>query len=116
MQKEARLIVPTADNEGNRLDDLATELEARLTETFGGFTRLFGIGGYRDKNGATIKEPVWVYDVAVPFNVATAVETLDALYRLARLILEKGKQQSVYLRLPDGRVEFVEAPARRIAA
>lgn len=105
MKREARIIAPILDNDGQPVTEALQSLERRLVQSFGGFTRMqHGTGGWADKGRVQV-EGVIVYDVAV--------ETTDrthrtALHSIANLLRMEAKQQAVYLRYPSGEVELVE--------
>ena len=69
---EARLILPTHDNNGRRLRWSLRIVESQLVKAFGGFTRVEGFGAWYDEAGARSamvggsvqREPVAVYDIA----------------------------------------------------
>ena len=110
--REARLIVPLFDNRGASLTDTLVKVEHRLTAVFGGCTVIRSVfGSWVDNGGKVFREPVYVFDVAVQDTHANR-ETLRAIAVFAAV---HGRQQSVYLRLPSGDVEFVRE-ARLAAA
>jgi len=94
--KEARLIVP-------RHHQWQTVVEKRLTEAFGGFTLIFAHGGWKDKTGAFITEPVAVYDVAMDVTR----DNRNKLMQIARETMVALNQEAVYVRLPSGDVLLV---------
>lgn len=103
---EARLIVPMFDNHGRDLIPLLRWVEESLITDFGGCTVLRQVfGAWRDPaTGDLYREPVYVFDVAVPDTDHSAAQ----LRNIARKAATRGEQQSVYLRLPSGAVEFVK--------
>lgn len=100
--REARLVLPAADNAGTPLPNVHSGLQRELASAFGGFTQTMGFGGWVDNDGKTISEPVAVYDVAIE------EDAIDTLRAIARRYCALAEQACVYLRLPTGSVEFVQ--------
>lgn len=102
--REARIVLPEFGNDGSPLCGAGgpvTRLEGMLVKLFGGYTRTEGVGAYMNGGGHTITESVIVYDVA-------CYPTQKGLLRtLAETFAHEAKQEAVYLRYPDGIVEFV---------
>lgn len=95
--REARIVLPqTVD---------ATPLEHRLTDLFGGYTQTSGSGGWRDLVGLTSREPVNVYDIAMP----DTCDSLEALAVIAGMLFATTDEHAIYFRLPGGEVAI---PAR----
>jgi hypothetical protein len=65
MMREARIILPNADNHGADLTDCHCALRSTLGATWGGFTAFRADGYWRD-GAAVMAEPVTVYIVAMP--------------------------------------------------
>lgn len=95
--REARIILPTADN----LSSVHSDLRRKLAATFGGYTATPSYGGWIAPDGELVEEPGIAYDVAVPDNAA------NDLRNIARDIGHAAHQQSMYLRLPSGTVEIL---------
>lgn len=106
--REARIIVPNKPEHHH----VARELRHKLAHSFGGYTETIGYGGWVDPRGELIAEAVIVYDVAM----ADTAENVTAIRALADHVRVAARQQAVYLRLPSGNVEFIEAPASVEAA
>lgn len=111
--REARIILPRAVPQGTFARNLITE--------FGGYTRTDGSGFWVDpEDGAVVREPIYVYDIAVerPFGDLVALQEQDQL--LQDIAIEAGrvaKQKAVYLRYPDGEVSILQVtPSDAIAA
>jgi len=112
--REARIILPHRDNDGVELIEEKNGLEVKLIELCGGFTRATGYGGW-DSNApkgrsskATkpleiLTEEVWIYDVACTNSEQNDVNLTDVAVWLRNI----ARQQSVYLRLPNGNVTFI---------
>lgn len=110
--KEARLIVPEFDKRVNHLTRLHHLTAAYLTQNFGGYTRFYATGGWVDRSGAIIKEPVVIFDVAMEDTTHN-----EALMRgWAMFIAREADQSAVYLRHASGKVEFVRANTKAAAA
>lgn len=101
--KEARLIVPVHYNDGTEANGPNVMVQDWLVGVFGGFTLTEGKGGWRDPKGNTVTEPVNVYDVAMADNA----EAISHLFEIARKVKNVMEQQAVYVRLPNGLVQFV---------
>lgn len=97
--REARIILPLADNRGANLAAVHKALAEKLTQAFGGYTAFNSWGPWKG-----VTEPGITYDVACEYSFAT-VRTLLAIARWARAV---AGQDAVYLRLPRGEVKFVE--------
>ena len=95
--REAVLITP--------ITDFQHELDIVLLRDFGGFTRTPAMGGWRDPSGVDHTENVCVYTIAM-LDMPLCRARLRGIARYYRV---KAKQQSVYVRWPNGRVEFIEA-------
>ena len=100
---EASIILPVRDNSGNALAVLLERLEEQLTLLYGGVTIHSAKGRYMCDNGNMVSEPVHIVTVAIP-NGDLAENTLRQF--AARFARDAG-QETVYLRLPDGHVEFI---------
>ena len=107
--REARIILPTTDNNGNTLEHVKRALEMELAKTFGGYTIIMtGRGGWMDPHNDNsfarhaITEAIWIIDVAVedgPLQLE--------LFIIARNLKIAARQDAIYLRLPNGEVHFV---------
>jgi len=104
--REARIIA-VAEHDAARL-----ALEHALLGTFGGFTRSETSGGWCDDTGRYHIEPGFACDIACEPSAATA----DKLRHIAQTYCAAAKQLCVYLRLPNGNVEFVETAKAVTAA
>lgn len=104
--REARIILPVLDNNGATLAHVHTGLKRSLCEAFGGYTALASQGGWLDSaTGRLYEEAGIAYDVAVNPIDATHGRRLRAI---AAHAAREASQVCVYLRLPNGDVEFVE--------
>lgn len=111
--KEALIICPKTDNEGNSTADVFAAAVQELILSFDGVTVSDAEGHWRNSAGRTYHERVWQLHVACD---ETAPWTNSELRDVASHILHDAKQQSVYLRLPSGDVEFISAQIAAIAA
>ena len=97
--REARIIAPIANLAAR------VRLEESLTNAFGGWTKYAGIGYWRglvpQRYGQM--ECIAIYDIAVDPDRETTLRAIAAQFCWA------AKQECVYLRLPNGEVEFVTA-------
>lgn len=102
--KEARIIIPSEDKDGNRLGaSVLAKILDEAAKLFGGYTTWIANGGWIAPNGKLVQEAVNVIDIAAPADPASKLK----LEKLAEQILADADQWSVYLRLPDGRVESI---------
>lgn len=99
---EARLILPWQCCDAAR-HTLVLDVEERLRHLFGSYTRFHAAGSYVMRDGKPMTEQVLVYDIAVT-NISA---TYQQLREIAEHIRVAAEQESVYLRLPNGQVEFV---------
>lgn len=100
--REARIILPLCDNAGQALSSVHADLKLRLGREFGGWTATPVDGGWAGPLGQIYEDKSLAYDVAVPEDRG------HELRCLARYLAQAARQQCIYLRLPDGHVEFVE--------
>lgn len=109
--REARLILPNRDNDGNTLAQCHAYLKGALIGAFGGYTATPSQGGWKGPDGRIYEEAGTAYDVAV----ADGCESY--LRELAGNIGRMARQEAVYLRQPNGVVEIVDTSAAdRLAA
>ncbi len=102
--REACIIIPQSDGVNTMALRVAQIwLEDEFTSRFGGFTRTEGEGVGQEKGDAK-KEPVYVYTVAGDG---------DFLY-LAEQAARMSKQETIYVRLPDGMAYLVGANNERM--
>lgn len=100
VKREARIIVPVA---GLSMGGEDVHLENKLYGFFGGFTMFPARGGWLAPNGHKYVDQVFIYDIACDDNEASVRD----LRMIARWVAREYDQQCVYLRLPNGSVEFV---------
>jgi hypothetical protein len=105
--REARLILPAAGEIAS-----IREIESRLVSAFGGFTKVTGWGAWRDPNGLTDAEAVYVYDIACPAFDASEPDRAwlgseIALREIARDAARLLKQECIYVRMPFGDVYLI---------
>ncbi len=93
--REARLIVPV----GNIT--VIDRVRDRLVEEFGGYTETIGRGAYMLASRQFACETIHIFDVAI---LAGGVGMLQAI---AIYVCHAMKQECVYLRHPDGSIEFI---------
>lgn len=99
MTKEARIIAVAGYPEAQK------NLELRLLRRFGGYTKVASEGAWIDPaTGEIYREPGWIYDVALEDDA----EAWASLRGVAKFFCHEAEQICVYLRLPNGQVEFVE--------
>ena len=110
--REARIILPTD------VAPAATDwLQAELADQFGGYTRTFGHGAWREPaTGKLIEEPIAVYDIAVGEQHGPYDHWSNVLRETAITVGRMAGQQSVYVRYPDGYVTIHEIAHKCAAA
>jgi len=107
--REAILIAPLRDNDGLIISDLHEALTNELVTVFGGYTASPAEGAWKGPDGMVQTENV------VRFVVATPPDD-RRLLDIARTFAAKARQHSVYVRLADGEVYFVEPPKPPVPA
>lgn len=103
-KREARIILPVFDNEGVDLGAVHSDLKRHVCEAFGGFTATPSMGGWLSPTGKLHEEPGIAYDIACE-DTATS---RTVLRQIAFYLALEARQECIYLRLPSGRVEFVQ--------
>lgn len=108
--KEARIIAVVRNPE-----DLLqlNSLQHRILEAFGGFTRSQAYGAWRNPETEEV-----VYDESYCLDIAVQ-DTLQTRLKLQELAQAWGKatdQISVYVRYPNGSVDFIEIEREQVAA
>lgn len=98
--KLAKLILPLLGNDGRDLFDSHLQVQTILLETWGGYTSIEAIGGWRNGHGKLFKEHVVVYEIAMPQDDS------PKLRKLAQIIAAAAKQESVMIVTPGGDVCF----------
>lgn len=101
-KREAMIIVPKTDNDGESLELLHIDIEHHLCATFGGFTATDVRGGWLD-NGKVYRDTSVAYTILVSDGWSDEEELFDA----AQWLAFAARQEVVYLRLPTGEVHFV---------
>ena len=110
--REALIICPQHDNEGNSLQRVKHYAELSLCKAFGGCTVSSAHGSWVDPNGKLVSEPVWQLVSACE----PSPENEAKLENIARYIGREGRQQAVYLRHANGNVSILEtAPVAQAA-
>lgn len=102
--KLATLILPTVNNDGVDQTDTHCALQAVLCETFGGFTRTMGDGGWVSDTGKLYLDPVAVYSIAMCGSDREKLESIALFYG------HMAGQLSVMVTHADGAVVFVDVP------
>lgn len=104
--RELVITVPEFDNNGRSLADLHRTVSVRICYAFGGFTTSPGNGACRRAtSGEFVIEHVIRYIIAAPNERCNT-----PLRLLAQWIAVAAEQDSVYIRLFDGTIEYVTAP------
>lgn len=102
--REARIILPLADNDGRPVEAAHDYLKARVCRLFGGFTANPVMGGWMDNDGRLYEDRSIAYDVAM----ADTAENAKSVATIARIAGDMAKQLAVYTRLPDGSVDIID--------
>lgn len=106
MLREAKVIVPEFDNDGNSLSEVHEWVSGALNDAFGGVTVTKGDGAWRGPSGKLYKEPVLLFLVACSPLEEDSYKELRAV---VAYVLRNGKQKAVYVQFPDGSVEIISA-------
>ena len=110
--KEARIILPKADNNGQSLEFMHKSLATMLCKAFGGATATDSHGMWVSPEGKLYDEPGTAYDVAMEDTAENAATMREIAFRFGRL----AKQEAMYLRYASGKVEIVDTSAEMAAA
>lgn len=103
--REARIILTS--------DHSPEELERRLLQAFGGFTKMSrAFGVWQSPSGEVYEEHVIVYDVAAEPTHENELK----LRRLADWARVEYDQEAIYLRWPEGDVELIDGTSVEAAA
>lgn len=96
------VLIPTKDNNGDSIpSDITDDLESVLIDRFGGFT---DAGLVR---GAWVDAGVIFRDVNRKYEIAS--DSRAAIIAFAAHARRACDQRAIYVRMPDGRAEFVTA-------
>ncbi|MBB4039094.1 hypothetical protein GGR34_000729 [Microvirga flocculans] len=101
--REARIIVPLKDNDGNDLTAVHTFAKHALCRKFGGFTATPISGGWMDDDGTFYE------DHSIAYDIAMVPDRQDDVLR--DLVLELGvmaRQLAMYCRYASGTVEIID--------
>lgn len=111
--REARIILPKADNAGNDMALAHADLARTLCQTFGGATANQTRGMWVSPEGKLYDEPGIAYDVAME----DTADNDKALRSIAVRFGERCGQEAMYVRYASGEVEIVDTrPAFAVAA
>jgi hypothetical protein len=112
MLREAKIILPIT-NDGQSIMDLHTAMQRDLAATFGGFTVVFGDGGWIDGAGNLVNDTVAIYSIAAPVTP----EANANIAGLAMLYGHRANQEAVYYVQPDGQafIEPIKAQSQEAA-
>ena len=106
-QREVSIKVPQLHNDGTEIpSEVVKKLETLMLSWFGGFTRRSVQGAWVNDMGKRFDDYLWEYDLACgQYNGDKHVD--DWLRALAHIVKVDCAQESVYVRLWDGSVQFV---------
>jgi len=110
MLREARIIMPTLDNNREPLGVLHNQLSALIVDHFNGVTVTKAEGLWRDPRGAIVR------DCSLVYHIAASQDDAPTLRMMAGWAALEGRQECVYLTLPNGAVEFVKPAAWHAAS
>jgi hypothetical protein len=103
--REGMIICPKFDNNGNPQDETAKLALRNLVKQFGGCTMRDATGYWQSPNTDTLhQEPVWELMAAYEPSKENDIH----LMTVAMLVGVFAKQESVYTRYADGRVEIID--------
>ena len=89
----------------------STNLRTTLLDAFGGYTEHEATGAWRDEFTGKV-----YYDHNSVFTVGAFVEHTAKIREIAAQAGREAKQESVYIRMPDGAVEFVKCGTLNVLA
>jgi hypothetical protein len=110
--REALIICPQHDNAGKSLQHVKHYAELALCKSFGGCTVSSAKGSWVSPQGELVTEPVWQLVAACDETVAAH----NTLRSIANYIGHEGRQDAVYVRYREGRVEIIDTSAKALAA
>jgi hypothetical protein len=110
--REAMIIIPTHDNDGNRLDHLREAVMVAACDRYGGCTVQPGAGAWVAGDRRLVQEAVWLVHIAM----ADTRDNAAHLSGLADLVAHSGRQEAVYVRYASGVVAIREYDLNEIAA
>lgn len=104
MLKEAKIIFPLKDNDGNSLDTLNDDLITEIIHEFGGISVSNSLGYWLDCNGDLFKDYVNELVFACDDN-ATVDEKIN---NLAIKYGQLAKQLAIYVKYPSQDVDIID--------
>jgi hypothetical protein len=108
--REASLILPKADNQGEDLFIVHAMLRDSLLKAFGGFSQYEISGEWRDStSGITYDDASFKYVIAARWNEGLR----ERLFSIAREYCRAAEQETVYVCDDSGEVHFVTKHAER---
>lgn len=107
IQRELSIKVPKTFNDGAPIpQEIHRKIEAFLLTWYGGFTRLDVVGGWVNSAGKLFADQLYQYDIASG-RWHGDNDCDDLLRKIAAIVKLDCAQESVYVRLFDGSVQFV---------
>lgn len=107
MLRQASIILPINDNQGESLGAVHNKLQTTLCKLFGGFTAVDSFGGWLSPEGKLYREPGKLYKVAMEPTTSNAAVLRD----IARGLAQEADQECIFVEQANGEVEFVSQPA-----
>lgn len=102
--REACIICPTYGNEGNSLEYPLDLLRQVIVKKHGGLTEIEGNGQWLDATGKLYSEPVHIFTIAMEHTS----DNMQWLRDTAQWLRQAARQKCVYIRQPNGAVEFID--------
>lgn len=102
--KEAKIVLPVLDNNGESLIHAEMWLEETLINRYGGFTKSKAYGAWKSPNGTRFTEEVTVYAVAMDDIIHVAKIFLGIAHELCEI----AEQEAIYVVTANGEVHYVE--------
>lgn len=109
--REAKIILPKADNDGNQLNSLHMLVCRTLAIEYGGFTKATVFGGWWD-NGKYFEDESWEYRIAMD----NTPENVSRLTSLAHDLCVSARQYALYVVYPSGDVAILNPNEMAVAA
>lgn len=106
-QREMALKVPQLHNDGSEVaPEIRKKIENFMLIWFGGFSRHDACGAWRSESGQRFDDVCWHYEIASSQFIGDKVAD-DLLLSIAQIVKLDCAQESVYVRLWNGSVQFV---------
>jgi len=97
-----RIIIPVVYwHEGEYCHTIPQPYLKAIAHIAGGYTAVNGFGGWIDKAGSLIEEPILVVDIVVDPTTITVTQTLGELHKVCQTIAAECHQDCVFFQHGD---------------